>query len=920
MEIYGMEISRRVYSLDKGWSFSLGAKDEGIESSHCDIYNHAKAGSCRGVPQSAFNSSVWETVDLPHDWSVKQPFDKDGIGSWGYKPKGSAWYRKVFYLDKSFDGKQLLITFEGVAKDATVYFNGSVVGRSYTAYAPFTVDITDRAHFDGEPNVLAVFVDAAGWEGWWYEGAGIYRHVDLTVKDKKHVTEYGVYVKPEKQEDCDDWTVNIEIELENSGYSDADIDVCAEVFDKYANPVIAASQRLELKAYTKNKIILSGTCSSPELWDIDDPNLYECRVTVYESEAAVDGETVNFGFRTISIDADKGFFINGRNIKLFGMCNHQDHAGVGVAVPDSIHEYRVKRLKEMGANAYRCAHGMPHRELLDECDRQGMLVMDENRNYETGADYLEQLRKMVLRDRNHPSVIMYSIFNEEPLQGTYDGQRMAQRMRAEIRALDDTRFVTGAMHGGILDDCGAAAALDIVGINYQSWLFDDYKKKFPDTPVVCSETTSSYSVRGCYETDMASNKISDYDEVSSDWGNTVRDTWKEIMSRDFLMGGFVWTGFDYLGEPTPCPWPAVSSFFGMMDTCGNPKTGYWLSKAIFSERKVCKVVPHWNFRGREGENIKVMSCTNCELAEVFVNGRSYGRKAVDKIEQVTWEIPFEAGELRLVGYDKNGCVQASDTVLTTGEAVAVKVIPYESERADDTVLVNFIAVDENGLEVPDACFETEILCEGGKVLGTANGDQNCHEAFDGNIRSMFNGRCQAIIRADGTRSSIRIICSGKNGISGEAEAVIRSHDSKPSIESVTEIYIGGWRMSAKLMDEKPDPDIHISETDMNSYEPVSVIEAQGKFRDNIGKWALYRTVVDIPERINGSQPTLIFYGLWGQCEVRIGGKLVGQSDGIWADRVDIPITAQLSGKQEITVTVRSKNKSGAGICGGVIIR
>lgn len=915
-----MESARRVYSLDKGWSFSLGARDEGIESAHCDIYNHAKAGSCRGAPQSAFNSTSWETVDLPHDWSVKQPFDKDGIGSWGYKPKGSAWYRKVFYLDSGFDGKQLLITFEGVAKDATVYFNGSVVGRNYTAYAPFTVDVTDRAHFGSEPNVLAVFVDATGWEGWWYEGAGIYRHVDLTVKDKVHIAEYGVFVNPQKNEGSDDWTVNIEIALENSGYTDAAADVCAEIFDKYGNPVIAASRKIGSKAYSENSIVLSGVCSAPELWDIDSPTLYECRVTVSIDGRIADEESVKFGFRTIRVDADKGFFLNGRHVKLFGTCNHQDHAGIGVAVPDSIHEYRIKKLKEMGSNAYRCAHGMPHKELLDECDRQGMLVMDENRNYETGADYLEQLRKMVLRDRNHPSVIMYSIFNEEPLQSTYDGQRMAARMRAEIHRLDGTRFVTGAMHGGILDECGAAAALDVVGINYQSWLYDDYKKKFPGIPVVCSETTSGFSVRGCTETDKSRNLISDYDEECSNWGNTVRDTWQEIMSRDFLMGGFMWTGFDYLGEPTPCPWPAVSSFFGMMDTCGNPKGGYWISRAIFSQEKVCKVLPHWNFRGREGEPIKVMSCTNCDFAEVFVNGRSYGRKAIDKLRQETWEIPYELGELRLVGYDSSGTEQASDTVKTTGEPVAIKVVPYESERADDTVLVDFIAVDNDGLEVPDACFETQILCEGGKILGTANGDPNCHEAFDGNIRSIFNGRCQAIIRRDGSCDSIKVTCKGSNGAVGEAEIKLSPCSAKLSIESVTEIYIGGWRMSSKLMDEKPDPNTFISETDMNSYEPVSVIEAQGKFWDNEGKWALYRTAVDIPEMMNGSRPTLIFYGLWGQCEVWIGGRKVGQTEGYWANRVDISITADISGKQDITVIIKSTNKSGAGICGGVVVR
>ena len=910
---------RRVYSMDKGWSFRIGGKDEGIEQAHCDIYERAKAGSARGAAESAFNSTDWEAVDLPHDWSVKLPFDEHGVGSWGFKPKGSAWYRRVFYLDESFDGKQLLITFEGVAKDATVYFNGSVLGRNYTAYAPFTIDITDRAHFGKEPNILAVFVDANGWEGWWYEGAGIYRHVDLTVKSKCHVAQYGVFVKTEKTSDTD-WNVNIQTDVENTGYTDEEVTVEAVVTDKNGSPVMAAEKNLSLKAFSRNSIVLSGVCADPFVWDIDTPDMYKCTVKILKNGEEADCEVVDFGFRTISIDSDKGFFLNGRHVELFGTCNHQDHGGVGVAVPDSLHEYRIKKLKEMGSNAYRCAHGMPSKELLDECDRQGLLVMDENRNFETGADQLGQLRKMVLRDRNHPCVVMYSLFNEEPLQYTYEGKRMAKRMREEVRKLDDTRFVTAAMNGGILEDSGAGSSLDIVGINYQSWAFDDFRNKYPDKPVVCSETTSYFTVRGCTQTDLDKNLLADYDENCSDWGNTVRDTWKEILKREYLMGGFMWTGFDYLGEPTPCPWPAVSSYFGMMDICGNPKSGYWLSRAIFKDEKVCKALPHWSFDVQEGEMVRVLSCTNCDYAEVFVNGRSFGRKAVNKTEQAFWEIPFEKGTLKMIGCDKDGREIVSDTLVTAGAPKTIKIVPYKNTvPRGEAIPVDFVVLDENGIEVPTACFETEISCTGGRILGTSNGDPNCHEAFDSGKRSVFNGRCQAIVSCD-TVGKVKVVCIGKNGVCGECEIECTAADEKPQIESVSEIYVGGWRMTARLCDTKPDPHMVITDTDMNSFEPVGVIESPQKFFKNEGKWALYRTTAEIPEALNGKAPTLIFYGLWGDCEVYIGGKLVKTSKDVWAAKAEIPITKELSGKQEITVTVGCINKSGAGICKGVVIR
>lgn len=905
-------------SMDKDWSFHLGDIPLHLGVDHGTIYGLAKAGACRGVPAADFNAGDWETVTLPHDWSVKREFDKNGSPSWGYKPKGKAWYRKAFYLPKEYDGRQLTITFEGVAKDCTVYFNGSLIAHNYSAYAPFTIDISDRAIFENAPNVLAVFVDADGWEGWWYEGAGIYRHVELTVKNKIHIAQYGVFVHPEFSDGK--WSCPVEVEIENGDLSDkstADVLVSCEIID-CENGEIAAAVSKEVSVCSGAEVTLYPEIPDPKLWDIDNPDLYVCRVWL---DNGSDGEEVKFGFRTIAFDAEKGFFLNGRSLKIFGTCNHQDHGGVGVAVPDALHEYRISRLKEMGSNAYRCAHGMPPKKLLDCCDRMGMLVMDENRNFETSEQGLSELRKMVLRDRNHPSVIMYSIFNEEPLQGTAQGGKMARRMRDEIKRLDSSRFVTGAMNGGILESDGAADILDVCGINYQMWDYDEFHKKFPGQPALGSETTSTFSIRGCYKTDRANNVISCYDEDPADWGDNVRRTWDVLLNREWAAGGFMWTGFDYLGEPTPFEYPSVSSFFGMMDICGFAKDAFYLCQAIFKDEPVCHVLPHWNWRGREGEVIRVMSHTNCEEAELFLNGKSLGRKEIKLTEQAFWDVVFEPGEIKLVGY--NGGKAAAECVReTTGEAVEIRIEPWKNAVYNDgidAIPVNFIAYDAQGREVPDFNGKIKISCDGGEIIGTSNGDPNCHEEFTSSERSLFNGKAQAIVRCKaGTENlTLRADCGIVNCNSIGFDVLHRQ--GCDAIESVSEIFVVGWKMSAVLSDEKPDPNIVISDTDMNTMEAVSVSGgAPEKFGNSQGKYALYRTRCFLPAEINDKKPSLYFHQLWGKCEVYVGGKLAAECDHEWGYALEVPMDGD-AGKKEISVVVQSNN-IGAGICSSVVIR
>lgn len=917
---------RIVKSLDRGWSFHLGDIKTEIGINHGSIYNASKAGSAKGVPQSDFDARDWEVVDLPHDWSVKREFDMSGSPSWGYKPKGVAWYRKSFALDSDYEGKQITIDFDGIEKNAVVYFNGSILKRSFTGYVPFSVDITDRAILGGAPNTLAVFVDANEWEGWWYEGAGIYRHAWLNVKNKVNIDKYGVFVNPKKLSDIS-WNLEIETVINNGYYKNEVVSLETKIYALdselkiIGGSIARGTTDMLVTSYSKREFMQNISVKNPKLWDIDSPNLYKAVSLVYLNGEQVDECETVFGFRTINFDSNKGFFLNDRPLKLLGTCNHQDHGGIGVAVPDSINEYRIKRLKEMGSNAYRCAHGLPSNELLDACDRLGMLVMDENRAFETSDENLENLRTMVRRDRNHPSVIMYSVFNEEPLQSALEGRKMAERMKVEIRKLDDTRYVTGAMHGGILENNGAGSVLDVCGVNYQPKSYDAFHEKYPRIPIVASETTSAFSVRGCYKTDNDLHEIASYDEDASDWGNTIRETWQYVMNRDFVSGAFMWTGFDYLGEPSPYEWPSVSSFFGMMDTCGFPKDAYYLAKAIFSERSVCHVVPHWSWKGKEGTIIKVMSMTNCEEAELFINGKSKGKKPIDKFKQAIWNVPFEAGELKLVGYNHMK-VAAVDIKNTAGEVFDLLIKPcreYMYNDGSDAIPVNIYAVDKNGEIVPDANFEINFSAEGGTVLGMANGNPNCHEEFTSQKRSLFNGCCQAVVRLNEGAKSLTLKASADIMNVVYDDIMIISRESVPYVENIKELYLSDWRMSAELSDAKPDPEVVFSVSDMNSLEPVSVVNgAQEKFSGNEGKYALYRTKVNIPNDINGKKPTLHFYSIWGICEVYIDGIKLAECNHEWPFGLDAELGG-FSGEKEITVIIKSSN-FGAGICSSVVIR
>ena len=742
---------REHLSLDRGWRFHLGDIPFPVITGHDMSYANAKAGKAWGAAAPDFDDTDWRALDLPHDWAVEGPFNPAANLSQGYRPRGIGWYRRQFKLDPADRGRHLELQFDGVSTHCEVWFNGTIVARNWCGYTSFPVDITPMAKYGDALNTIAVRVDAVAQEGWWYEGAGIYRHTWLTKTNALHLIPDGVYANPVRDA-TGAWTVPVEATLSNDGPEPKPVAVEATLTDAAGRQVARAQVMATVGPLDETTAQLSLSVPSPHLWSVDDPALYQVHTVVKDAAGApMDGLTTVCGFRTIRFDADKGFFLNDRPLKLQGVCDHQDHAGVGVAVPDALWDFRLRRLKEMGVNAYRCAHNPPAAEFLAACDRLGMLVMDENRNFNTTPDYIRQLQWMVRRDRNHPSIILWSVFNEEPVQGSEIGYQMVRRLAAVVKKLDLSRPVTAAQSGGNLNPINASQAADVAGFNYQQGQYDKFHAANPTRPMTSSEDTSSFMVRDEYADDGIRHIRGSYDTEPAPWGETHRDAWKQVAERPFVAGDFIWTGFDYRGEPTPYQWPTAGSLFGCMDLCGFPKMAFFLHQAQWvSNRPVLHLVPHWNWPDRIGKPVKVMALTNAQSVALFLNGQPLGEKPVDKYEMVSWDVPYAPGRLEAVA-KTNGREIARTAVETTGAPAALKLIPDRPTLAGDgwdAQPVTVAALDAQGRWIATANLPVDFEISGpGDIIGLGNGDPNSHEAEKGTHRSVFNGLAQVIVQS-----------------------------------------------------------------------------------------------------------------------------------------------------------------------------
>jgi beta-galactosidase len=783
---------RETLSLDLGWRFHLGdiplnsfPGGEGIRLYGPDItHSGAMAGHAWGAAARGYDDKSWRQVNLPHDWVVEQPFDENAFKQQGYRPRGIAWYRRTFKLDPSDRGKNIELQFDGVATHCTVYFNGTPVHRNWCGYTSFYIDVTPMARYGEEINTIAVRVDAEAMEGWWYEGGGIYRHTWLVKRSPVHIITDGVYANPVKRADGK-WTIPAEITLANTGFDVVSASVDIGVFDSAGRRVAdGRSTPLSIVPLGEAVAKVSILVASPQLWSIDQPTLYTVQTVVLTDNKPADSVETICGFRTIRFDAKEGFFLNDQPLKLQGTCNHQDHAGVGVAVPDSIWEFRIRRLKEMGSNACRTAHNPPSREFLDICDRLGMLVMVETRHFNTSPEYMRQLEWLVRRDRNHPGVIMWSLFNEQPLEVNEEGMEMTRYMDAFVKRLDTTRPTTGGQNRGQLGRDGkanpknAAMTMDVVGINYQAYDYDKIRAAYPDKPMLSTEDTSQIMTRGEYVTDKSRNIVASYDDVFPGWDkySSARNAWAAIVRQPSFAGGFVWTGFDYRGEPTPYGWPSVSSYFGAMDLCGFPKTEFYIRQALWvKDKPVLHLVPHWNWPGREDQPVKVMALTICDTVELLLNGKSLGEKPVDTFEMVSWEVPYAPGKLEAIG-KTNGKQVSYFTVETTDKPVALRLVPDRNALAgdgSDAMPVTVEAIDKDGRPVPTANLAVEFEITGpGAIIGVGNGDPTSHEPEKGNKRSLFNGLAQIILQSRRGGSGDIVVRAKAEGLKS-AESTIR---------------------------------------------------------------------------------------------------------------------------------------------------
>ena len=744
-QLAAADAPRERLSLDANWKFHLGdipldsfPGGQGIALYGPDFtHSDAKAGHTWGAAARGFDDRDWRLVNLPHDWVVEQMFDPKAEKQQGYRPRGIGWYRRTFKLDPADRGKNIELQIDGVATHCAVYFNGTPVHHNWSGYTSFYIDVSSMARYGDDVNTIAVRVDADAMEGWWYEGAGMYRHTWLVKRSPVHVVTDGVYANPVKSADGK-WTIPAEVTLGNTGSNAASALVDISVFDS-AGKKIAGAQSAPVNFLPMDQVVakLSIPVDAPQLWSVDHPNLYEVRTTVLSDNQPVDAVETACGFRTIRFDAKAVFFLNDQPLKLQGTCNHQDFAGVGVAVPDSIWDFRVRKLKEMGANAYRTAHNPPAKELLDACDRLGMLVMDETRHFNTSPEYMQQLEWLVRRDRNHPSVILWSLFNEEGLEVNEEGMEMTRTMNALVKRFDSTRFTTGAQNKGQLTQDGkanpknAAQIMDVVGINYQASDYDKIHAAYPGRPMISTEDTSQVMTRGEYV--GGQNIVTAYDDVLPGWDkySNARNSWEAIARRPFLAGGFAWAGFAYRGEPTPYGWPSASSFFGAMDLCGFPKTEFYVRQALWvKDKPVLTLVPHWNWPGKEGQPIKVMALCNADRVALFLNGKLIEEKPVDPFQMVSWQVPYAPGRLEAVA-KKDGHEVARYVVETTGEPVTLRLTPDRKSLAgdgSDAMPVTVEAVDDQGRAVPLAQNKVNFTIEGaGKILGVGNGDPNCHE-------------------------------------------------------------------------------------------------------------------------------------------------------------------------------------------------
>jgi len=806
--------SRERLLLDFGWRFRFGhasdaTKDLGFGRSG----TFAKTGNFISAGRAGYDDRDWRPVDLPHDWAVELPFQNDSaLSSRGFYPLGRTypetsigWYRRVFEIPEADAGKRISFEFDGVYRDATVIFNNFYLGSNASGYAPFRFDVTDFAK-PGARNVLLLRVDATLSDGWFYEGAGIYRHVWLVKTSPVHVRQWGTFVRSEVDARRGQATLSIRTEVDNRGQGAQSTRVTSTILDPSGKAVGKASTApVSIPEWEGHTYEQQVVVKQPALWSLEERNLYKLVTEVEAGGASADRYETTFGIRSVRFDAEKGLFINGKSVKVKGTCNHQDHAGLGTALPDAVQLYRIRTLKEMGSNAYRTSHNHPTPELLDACDQLGMLVFDETRMMSSNPEGLSQFERLVRRDRNHPSVFMWSMGNEEREAPTEQGLRILTAMKRVATVHDGSRPVSTAPLGGNNMGKGGFAVCDVQGYNYADPAAEKYHQSHPQVPVIGTETVSAVGTRGIYLLDPEHGYVGSYDPWTTTGRASAEGWWSFCNARPWLAGGFVWTGFDYRGEPSPYSWPNISSQYGIIDTCGFPKDTFFYYQSWWTSQPVLHVFPHWNWERMEGKDIIVCVYSNLEKVELLLNGKSLGTQEMQRDRHLAWRVAYTPGTIEARGF-RGGEQILTAKRETTGPAAKLAVRADREEIAADGEDIAMFAVevqDAQGRAVPRAEDEVTFQVSGpAKLIGVGNGNPTSHEPDKANKRQAFGGLCMGIVQSSKQAGSVHVEVTSP-GLT-PASAVISTKDVKlrPSIPIwVREVPVGPgvtgvWRPAA----------------------------------------------------------------------------------------------------------------------------
>lgn len=783
--------SNRRIAFTNGWQFHLNdaAKDKDTIS----------------------QATQWRTLNLPHDWSIEGKFDEHspaGIGG-GALTGGLGWYKKSFEVSATDSTKITSIVFDGVYNNSEVWINGHYLGKRPNGYISFEYNLTPYLKFGNAKNELLVKVDNSKQpNSRWYSGSGIYRNVWLQTTDKLHVAEYGTFISTPKVSEKNA-TVALQTTLKNDYPSDKKATVITTLY-KGDDEVISVSNEITISANAEKTIKQEAIVDDPVLWNVDAPQLYTAVTEIKIGNDTADSYSTPFGIRSFTFDLDKGFILNGKQLKIKGVCLHHDLGPLGSAINIRAIERQLEIMKEMGVNGIRTSHNPPAPELLDLCDKMGFIVMDEafdmwkqaknkdDYSKDWDAWHKKDLEAQILRDRNHPSVFIWSIGNEIPEQWNEDGARIGRELTAIVKALDTTRPVTAAMNPPIIVKEGVniqfantaaqpnalagSGALDLIGYNYAHQTYEQHKINFPTTPFIATETTSALATRGYYDTKSDTikqwpvrwdipftdgnpgNVVSAYDQIQTPWGSTHEATWKVMKKHDYLSGFYIWTGFDYIGEPTPHVWPSVSSYFGIVDLAGFPKDVYYMYQSEWTNKDVLHVFPHWNWKS--GQTVDIWAYyNNADEVELYLNGKSLGKrnKKGDDLH-VMWRVPFTPGTIKAISR-KDGKTVLEKEIKTAGAPANLKLTADRNIIKADGNDLSFITVDiydNKGVFAATANNEINFTIKGNaKIVGVCSGDPVSHEPYKGNKHTALNGKCLVIVQATDKAGAIEVTASAK---------------------------------------------------------------------------------------------------------------------------------------------------------------